>query len=206
MGRRMLEMAVDWAGGSVAAGGGGPLRRGCEALGLAILLMAGGCGGIPLDAHAPAGFDLGGQWVLNAAESDPPPDIRSIQDRADRAFAQGRAGRDRGGVFSFVAQDFPVLKSKSMIIEQNRDSMGIRYDTGAYRDVSWGERKRGLWKVSAGWFEGDLVILSKAADARAHETIRLARDGQSLEVLVEVESEGQTLAARRTFERVPAQR
>ena len=171
---------------------------------LAALLAAGGCGGIPLDEQAPAGFDLGGQWLLNAAESDSPPDAQSIQNRADRAFAEGRRRRSLGGIFAFVAQDFPVLRSKSMVIEQNQDSMGIRYDTGVYRDVSWGERRRGVWKVSAGWFEGDLVILSKAADARARETMRLATDGRSLAVRVEVESEGQAVALTRIFERVPA--
>ena len=193
-----MLVGLSWAGGRWL------LRRGCAPSALAILLMAGGCGGIPLDDRAPAGFDLGGQWVLNAAESDPPPDAQSIQNRADRAFAEGREGRSRGGAFAFIAQDFPVLQSKSMVIEQNRDSMGIRYDRGAYRDVSWGERRRGVWKMSAGWFEGDLIILSKAADARARETMRLAADGRSLTVLIEVESEGQTVTATRTFERVPA--
>ena len=162
------------------------------------------CSGVPLDVEPPGRFDIGGQWALDAERSDPPPNTRQIMARADRDFVQGRVALPSGGALAFVTQDFPVLAAKSMVIEQNSDSMGIRYDTGVYRDVSWGERKRGLWKVSAGWFEGDLVIFSKASDTTGRETFRLSGHGQTLVVEVEADSDGEKLAATRVFERVPA--
>ena len=172
---------------------------------LAALAMA-ACSGVPLDAEPPVRYDIGGQWVLNAELSDPPPNTRQIMARADRDFVQGRIGAPSGGALAFVTQDFPVLEAKSMIIEQDSDSMGIRYDTGVYRDVSWGERRRGVWEISAGWFEGDLVIYSKATDATGRETFQLSDNGQTLVVLVEANSDGEKLVATRVFERVPAPR
>lgn len=173
-------------------------------VGALVVLAAAACGGVPLDEQPPVRYEIGGQWVLNTELSDPPPNTRQIMARADRDFAEGRIGLPSGGALAFVTQDFPVLEAKSMVIEQDSDSMGIRYDTGVYRDVSWGERKRGLWKVSAGWFEGDLVILSKATDATGRETFRLSESGQTLEVVVEANSDGEKLMATRVFERVPA--
>ena len=161
------------------------------------------CSSVPLDEEPPVRFEIGGQWVLNAELSDPPPNTRQIMARADRDFVAGRIGSPSGGALAFVTQDFPVLEARSMVIEQDDDSMGIRYDTGVYRDVSWGERKRGLWKVSAGWFEGNLVVRSKASDATGRETFRLSENGQTLTVEVEANSDGEKLAVRRIFERVP---
>ena len=160
--------------------------------------------GVPLDVRPPARYDLGGQWALNADLSDPPPNTRQIMAQADRDFVERRMGPPRGGALAFVTQDFPVLEATSMVIEQDSDSMGIRYDTGPYRDVSWGERKRGLWKVSAGWRDGDLVIRSKASDATGRETFQLSENGRTLVVWVEASSDGEKLIAQRVFERVPA--
>jgi len=168
------------------------------------VLVAAACGSVPLDVAPPGQFDIDGQWVLNAALSDPPPNTRRIMAQADRDFVRGRMAAPRGSSLAFVTQDFPVLEATSMVIEQDSDSMGIRYDTGDYRDVSWGERKRGLWKVSAGWLEGRLVIISKASDASGRETFSLSQNRQSLLIEVLANSDGEKLAARRVFERVPA--
>ena len=173
-------------------------------VGLPLVLATAACSGVPLDAQPPVRYDVGGQWVLNGDLSDPPPNTRQIMARADRDFAEGRIGQPSGGALAFVTQDFPVLEAKSMVIEQDSDSMGIRYDNGVYRDVSWGERKRGLWKVSAGWLEGDLVIVSRASDATGRETFRLSEGGLTLEVVVEANSDGEKLRNTRVFERVPA--
>lgn len=162
------------------------------------------CSGVPLNVEPPKRFDIGGQWALNTERSDLPPNTRQIMARADRDFVNGRAGLPSGGALAFVAQDFPVLEAKSMVIEQDGDSMGIRYDTGVYRDVSWGERKRGLWKIYAGWVEGDLVIISRASDTVGREIFQLHKDGQTLVVKIEANSDGEKLTAVRTFERVPA--
>ncbi len=173
---------------------------------LALLTALSGCGGVPLDPEVPSAFDLNGHWVLREALSDPPPDPRRLQAQADRGLlgAGRRGGGARWNMLAFVVEDFPVLHSKSMIIEQDRRSMGIRYENGTYRDVSWGERKRGPWEVSAGWLDSSLVISSKASDASARETLRLSDDGRKMTVTVEVKSGGSGLNLIRTFDRVSA--
>ncbi|MDD9963367.1 MAG: hypothetical protein OXU70_14885 [Gammaproteobacteria bacterium] len=174
------------------------------ALGIAWLLTLSGCGSVPLDPEAPTGFDLNGHWVINRALSDPPPNERRLQAEADRALVDmGRMGqRRRMGMLAFVTADFPVLASKSMIIEQDPRSMGIRYANGAYRDVSWGERRRGLWEVNAGWTEEGLVIASRADDASATETMRLRNGGRQLAITIDIKSAGDALSAVRVFDRV----
>ena len=174
------------------------------ALGAGLLMALAGCGSVPLDPEAPAGFDLNGHWVINLALSDPAPNERRLQAQADRALLEmDRMGqRRRMGMLAFVTADFPVLASKSMIIEQDAQSMGIRYESGAYRDVSWGERRRGLWEVEAGWTEEGLVIASKADDARATETMRLRKSGRQLAISIEIKSAGDGLSAVRVFDRV----
>ena len=171
---------------------------------LALALALGGCGGVPLSPQAPVAFDLNGHWVLNEPLSDPPPNRRRLQARADRGLlnAERPGRRSNVGMLAFVVEDFPVLSSSSMVIEQDQHSMGIRYANGAYRDVSWGVRKRGLWQVSAGWLEGELVISSKAPDATARESMRLSENGRQMTVSVEVKSGGDNLNALRTFDRV----
>ncbi len=173
-------------------------------LGSAWLLVLGGCGSVPLNPEVPAGFDLNGNWVINGALSDPPPNERRLQAEADRALLEmdRRGQRRQTGMLAFVTADFPVLASKSMIIEQDAQSMGIRYASGTYRDVSWGERRRGLWEVNAGWTEEGLVIASRADDARATETMRLRKDGRQLTITVEIKSAGDALSAVRVFDRV----
>jgi hypothetical protein len=100
-----------------------------------------------------------------------------------------------------VVQDFTVLRARRMEIEQNVDSMGIAYDGGSYRDVSWGIRKRGFWEVNAGWDEGELRILSKARDAKAEETMILAEAGRRLVVRVNIQADGHELNLTRVFKR-----
>jgi hypothetical protein len=111
--------------------------------------------------------------------------------------------RERGVSIAMVAQDFPVLHCRRMEIEQNADSMGIAYDRGAYRDISWGVRERGLWEVNAGWDAGVLRILSKARDAKAEETMTLADAGRRLVVQVSIDADGDHLLITRSFIREP---
>ena len=105
-------------------------------LSAASLLLA-GCGQIPLEETAPEQFDLSGHWV-----------------QADNA--QALRGRNSGMASGFMAQDFPLLVAREMRIEQDARSMGIEYARGSYRDVTWGERRRGVswgrcgWKVAGG--------------------------------------------------------
>jgi hypothetical protein len=156
-------------------------------MGAALVSLLAACQSVPLQSHPPQGFDLSGSWQLVPEDSGSPPSQQSL--------------RARGGMLSFVAQDFAVLRAREMHIEQNPGSMGIYYDGRDYRDVSWGTRRRGLWEVQAGWNEGRLVILSKANDADARETLTLAPDGQRLRVDIEVKSKGENLALTRVFRR-----
>ncbi|MEZ5557125.1 MAG: hypothetical protein R3E86_01055 [Pseudomonadales bacterium] len=154
---------------------------------MAALWLA-GCGSVSLEHAAPHSFNLSGDWVLVPDLSDAPPKPREIRSRG-------------GSLLTFVVQDFPVLDARRLHIEQNRDSMGISYDGGDYRDVSWGTRQRGLWEVRAGWNEGRLMILSDAPDGRGQEILTLSQDGQQLEVFVEVHAGGDSVKAVRTYRR-----
>jgi len=172
-------------------------RSACGWLGpLLAALLSGvwGCSGTPLEAPPPAIFDLSGEWQLVADESDAAPAS------GDLSQAQRRAGM-RALARSGVSRDFPVVVTTSMRIEQNADSMGIRYDNGEYRDISWGERERGMWRVTAGWQEDGLHIVSKAHDSEAHEVLTLAPDDRTLTVNVHIDA-GEKLALTRVFERV----
>ena len=144
---------------------------------LALQLVA-GCHSVPLDAAAPVRFDLNGHWVLDPDRSDGP--------------------RPRAG--GFLTQDFPVLVAKEMRIEQDDTSMGIEFDRGSYRDISWGERRRGVWEIRAGWHEGALYIYSEAPDTSAEEIWRLSDDGD--EVTIEVSIRGMAAGRyQRIFQR-----
>jgi hypothetical protein len=169
------------------------------------LLLLNACKASPLASTAPAKFDLTGRWVLLAYQSDNPPKGRRLNTTPvpprpeNRRQRVQRNRRDQGGL-AFVAHDFPVMSAQRMIIEQNQDSMGIDYDRGRYRDLSWGERERGLWKVVTGWTEtGDLVSRWRADDAKAQETFQLSADGQRLTVLLDVQTGSDKLNLRRVY-------
>ncbi|MEM8766189.1 MAG: hypothetical protein AAGE43_01995 [Pseudomonadota bacterium] len=140
-----------------------------------------GCGGVPLAPTAPSGFDLSGVWVIDEETTLGPGEGRSL-----------RSG--------FMIQDFPLLAARQMRIEQDARSMGIEYERGSYRDVSWGERRRGIWEVRAGWHEGVLHIYSEAPDTSASELWSLSENGDRLEINIEVRSNREQ-SFRRVFRR-----
>lgn len=80
--------------------------------------------------------------------------------------------------------------------------MGMSVDGGAWRDVSWGERKRGLWTIQAGWLDDALVVFSEAEDASARESYQLSADGRRLTVRIELEAGGEDILLRRVYQRV----
>lgn len=144
---------------------------------LALALMSSGCGSIQLDETAPPGFDLSGQWLAT-----------------DDSLSSQSGGFNSG----FIGQDFPLLFTRGMRIEQDARSMGIEYGGGRYRDVSWGERRSGIWEVNAGWYEGALRIYSKAPDTTGMEIWQLSEDGQDLTIEIDVDA-GRRQHFRRTF-------
>jgi hypothetical protein len=129
--------------------------------------------------------------MIDVARSTPPPATRAERDRPRRGDMAAR----------FLAQDFPVVFAERMRIEQNRDSMGIDFGDGIYRDVTWGDRDRPPWRIRAGWLEGVLQIHSETHDASAHETLALSGDGEVLSIEVEVNNFGQRQFFTRVFVR-----
>lgn len=158
--------------------------RGCA---VAVAFFVTGCTSAPPAVDVPPSFNLSGNWQLVPGQSDVPPTLLQL--------------RARGGFLHLVTSDFCTLEARSLRIEQDAQSMGIACDEGTWRDVSWGERRRGLWQVQAGWLEDALVILSDAQDARASESFRLEGD-RLLTIVIELEAGGERIAITRTFTRV----
>ena len=148
----------------------------------------------------PSSFNLSGTWVLNEIESDAPPDPDEIRRREDIDVLRGRQ-RDAQASSAFVVHDFPVVGATRMVIEQDDYSMGVEYDGGTYRDVTWGERERNYWTIRAGWRKDALLIESRRDPIRGTETMRLEEGGRQLRVEVFVKTGGQDVRAERVFER-----
>jgi hypothetical protein len=150
---------------------------------LALLLLLAACSINPLESAPPAGFDLSGNWLLEG-------DLSDVERSRETSLRSG-----------FVTQDYPLLVARKLSIEQDVRSMGIEFEHGSYRDVTWGERKRGIWWVRAGWHEGDLHIYSDASDTSAVEVYRLLDDGQRLLIDIEVQAGSGTQRFNRVFVR-----
>ena len=162
------------------------------------------CSSAPLDTAPPQRFDLSGRWLLLADLSDRGPGAAAYDISRPVEVDPAKRTRSRrfGGNFAFIAHDFPVIRASRMEIEQNRDSMGVAYDRGAYRDLSWGTRERGLWQVDTGWNdEGELVSRWNADDAKVLERYTLSSDAQQLTVTVEVSAGNDNFNIRRVFSR-----
>lgn len=169
-----------------------------QAVAIALLTTLAAC--MPLNTDVPRGFDLSGEWLLDPALSDAPPDLKAIRRREDRDVARGRQANAAASA-AFVLQDFPVLSAERLGIEQDADSMGIRYDDGNYRDVSWGVRERDFWTVRVGWEDSVLVIRSTRGDIRGVETMALEDRARRLRVTVRVETGGEDVRAVRVYRR-----
>lgn len=170
-------------------------------------LCLAGCQGIELSPQTPPGYNLTGAWELDQQTSDATPDLRpGMARRGDRSRTPRQEQRAEirgalGSALAFIVHDFQVLNATRMEIEQNRDSMGVRYVPGIYRDVTWGERQRGLWEVNAGWEEGDLVVLSKADGMQVLERMRLSDAGTLLTITATIEADGDDQVVTRVFRR-----
>lgn len=152
-----------------------------------------------LSTEVPDDFDLTGKWVIDKSLSDEAPDPRRIRREEDRNIARGRQ-KDVNASASFVVHDFPVVGSNEMFIEQNADSMGIRYSSGFYRDISWGAHDRNYWQVQAGWLDGTLHILSRRKGTEGQEIYILESDSK-LTVDVKVDTGGSDVRVKRVFRR-----
>ena len=168
----------------------------------------GACAGVELDAINPDGVDLSGTWLLDFSESDTTPNFRSglggrarVARRGNDEIAKQRTEilGAAGSGFAFIVHDYQVLSADKLKIEQNHDSMGIAHEPGVYRDVSWGERQRGLWEVYAGWEDRHLLIISKAPDMSVTE--RYMVKGNRLEVELKIQADDAERVLRRVYNR-----
>jgi hypothetical protein len=106
----------------------------------------------------------------------------------------------RGSGLAYVAHDFQVLDAKRMRIELDSDSMGIQHYPGIYRDVTWGIRERGIWKVQAGWDNDVLVVASKTRGINVLERYQLQGRSRLL-VSLDIEADGNVRSISRSFQR-----
>ncbi len=203
------------------------LRRYCLTAMLSTFVY--GCAS--LSTVPPEQFDLSGDWQLNTALSDSPalgsrtaagsarsrPGGNRGAGGQNRGGArqgrkrQGREGQGRNGAkrqgaggrgrLSDNQVTVNALQSNTIAIEQSEESMGMRFDRGVYRDVSWGERVRGNLKVITGWEERVLVIKSKGDRTRVVERYSLSDDGQRLRVSIELDGGRKDMTFLRIFDR-----
>ena len=167
------------------------------------VLAMGACGGLNLETTPSQPTNLSGLWQLDVGASD---SSEGLKNRPSRGLGRNQSVREeiqrisRGSGLAFIAQDFQVLKAKRLKIEQGSDSMGVQHWPGVYRDVTWGQRERGLWTVYAGWEQNDLLIQSTTKDMRVLERYQLIKNGQ-LRVLISVKADGETKELQRFFRR-----
>lgn len=169
---------------------------------LSLLGLLTACSNVELNEINPVGVNLSGEWVLDFTDSDAAPDLREglhgSKKRPRHTEHRTQAlEMANGSALAFIVHDFQILRADKIEIEQNRDSMGIQYHPGVYRDLTWGERQRGLWEVYAGWEDTDLVIISKANDMLVTE--RLSRIDNRLWVVVTVDADGDERSFSRVF-------
>jgi hypothetical protein len=136
-----------------------------------------------LEPKSPAGVDLSGTWQLDRSRSDtPPPPPRPHDDDESHGSPSGE-GPPR---FHGPAPLLPMVAANRMTIAQDRDSMGIDYPNQPYRDVKWGEQKRSLYVVDAGWDHDRLIIETKSQPMKIRETYSLSADGDTLTLLIDI--------------------
>lgn len=167
------------------------------ALGLALISVV-GCTSV--NYEIPTWFDLTGSWTLDKSASDVAPDLTKIRDSEQRAIV---AGRNTNPVDSatFIVHDFPVVASDTISIEQDSESMGVKFEDAPYADYKWGRQMRNGWRIEVGWTEGSLVV-SKARDSvRGSETYTLNREGNRLSVAVRVITSEDRVVLKRVYVR-----
>lgn len=128
-----------------------------------------------LATEVPPRLDLSGDWVLDGEPELPP--------MRDRERPRGGSERPRG----VDPMRLPMLEARGMVIEQNADSMGIAYENGAYRDISWGSRALRLADVRAGWDGSDLVIRTRTSTYDLLERYQLSEDGRDLRLEIQLD-------------------
>ena len=172
--------------------------------GLVVAVLLAGCQGIDLAQTPVTSVELSGVWTVDAMASD---DLRAFtrapseRRRRTKLSVQDEIRRiGLGSGLAFVVQGFQIINANQIVIEQSRDSMGVKHLPGTYRDVTWGDRERDIWRVQAGWQEMDLVIFSTAKGLRVLERYRLVGPNR-LKLDLEVQADGVKRQLTRFFDR-----
>ena len=166
------------------------------------LLMV-GCQGLDLAESPVKSIQLSGIWTVDAGASDDlraftrPPSERRTPKLSVREEIR-RIGLGSG--LAFVVQDFQIIDANQIVIEQGRNSMGVKHIPGTYRDVTWGDRERDIWRIQAGWQETDLVIFSTAKGLRVLERYQLVNQNR-LRLDLDVQADGVNRKLTRFFDR-----
>ena len=167
------------------------------------LLCLLGCSALDLDQRKPEKVDFSGHWELNLPLSEgviENPRSRNDVFDSDLIKTEGLARADLLDPFVFVSHDFHIINAQSLTIELDPISAGLDYQPGTYRDVTFGERRRGLWDIYAGWDGDDLVILSRADKLQVRERISLVSPNR-LRIIVGIEAEKKNRDFVKVFDR-----
>ena len=170
---------------------------------LSVLLCLVGCSALDLDHRKPEKVDFSGHWALNVSLSEgviEDPQSRNDVFDSDQIKTEGMASADLLDPFAFVSHDFHIINARSLTIELDPISAGLDYQPGTYRDVTFGERRRGLWDIYAGWDGDDLVILSRANKLQVMERISLVSPNR-LRIIVGIEAEKKNRDFVKVFDR-----
>ena len=170
---------------------------------LSIMLSLTSCSALDLDQRKPEEIDFSGHWVLNLLLSEGVIENSSSRNRVrptDQIRTEGVANVDLLDPFVFVSHDFHIIDAVSLTIELDPVSAGLSYQPGTYRDVSFGERRRGLWNIYAGWDGDDLVILSRANNLQVMERMSLVNP-KRLRVIVGIQAEKEKRDFVKVFDR-----
>ena len=158
---------------------------------LSFLICIIGCSTLDLDQRKPEKVDFSGHWELNLPLSvgvaENPRSGNDVFD-SNQIKTEGLANTDLLDPFVFVSHDFHIINAQSLTIELDPISAGLDYQPGTYRDVTFGERRRGLWDIYAGWDGDDLIILSRANKLQVMERISLVSPNR-LRIIVGIEAE-----------------
>jgi hypothetical protein len=154
-----------------------------------------------LETFSPPGVDLSGTWQLDRSRSDTPPPPPRPHDTDDEHPGPSSQGPPR---FHGPAPLMPMVAATRMTISQDRDSMGIDYPNQPYRDVKWGEQKRSLYVVDAGWDHDLLIIETKSQPMTIREIYSLSADRQTLTLLIDISEKRGDHHVTRVFTRVPS--
>ena len=171
---------------------------------LALVLYFLGCGSLVLEERTPVEAKFSGRWTLNAPLSG----IFEMGSRkekevtSERIFSEEIMRPNIADPFVFISHDFHILDAKKIRVELGLASAGLDYSPGVYRDVTFGQRRRGLWNVYAGWEDEELVIVSKADGLNVVERFAMLNPNR-MRVVVNVRVEKEERRVVKVFDRSP---